>query len=324
MNSFRKKLSYSQELRILKKVLPAIFDFEFRFVPVLKYALVPLLIMLMVVLPAFAYASPSVNQEHWLFPVKKAMENIEYDVAPAEKKVAKLEKFAERRLDEVEQIVKKEDYKSETVVATLEEVQKINQEIKNKEPQGKALGQQQVLEVIAQSVGLEAEEEVVDQVAKTIEEAKPEPKQNRFNFSWPKVEESDETDREAVASTAPKWSPRETMDKYKQEINEYIEDLNKEVEVEQTEKLQQKINDKFEKVEKQLEKGNDNAAEGLLKATEALGNNAEHFLKAKERFEQIKADIDKKQESIEDSFDENRGVNKNNSNKGAWGFGHSR
>lgn len=347
MNSYKppikQKLSFAQEYRLLKKVMPAIFAFEFKISSLWKFALAPVMILLLVVLPAFAYASPSVNKEHWLFPVKKAMESIEYEIAAEEKKVEKLEKFAERRLDEVEQMVSQEEYKPETVVSTMAEVQNLNKAIKSQsrsqELEIKAESRRaEKLQGIARQVGPAAQEEVVESVATAMEEVKPieERQPKRFNFSLPFDNVS-----EIASPTLPRFDDREVgedaqdrpvrnispakteeegerpnFERYKQEIDSFFGELKERTGDENTSKLQEKINDKFEQAETKIKEGNNAAAAGLLKATEAIGNNAEHFLRIKNEMLQ----------GIEDRFDDgakndnNKDKNKNPQKRGQ-GFG---
>ncbi len=87
-------------------------SFSLKTIRPLPVALVILLTVLVAV-PGFAYASPSVTREHVLYPVKKAIEKVELSLpASVEVKAKAYAKMADRRLAEAEYLSEQTEEKN--------------------------------------------------------------------------------------------------------------------------------------------------------------------------------------------------------------------
>lgn len=106
------RLRLKADLKIKSGLYILIWQKRLAFLLMPKYRLVygaaMAVFCLTIIVPAYAYSSPAVNSSSWLYPVKQAIENLEIKMAaePAAK-VNVLEKLADRRLAEAENLSKK-------------------------------------------------------------------------------------------------------------------------------------------------------------------------------------------------------------------------
>ena len=230
------------------------------------------LISLIVGVPGYAYANENVTAVHYLYGVKKAVEKIELAFAFSEKdKQEKQEKFIARRLNEAEilsQNIGKEH--NLALVETINEAMELKKEIKIIEKQEKK--QIQTLTQIANTVGIKAEEEVLNTVAEALEMVKKtQPnKENKKNINnKPRVE----SQNNAI---------EQTINIIQDEIKKLNDDLeNNGYHKEDVQMLNKRLEKKIEKAKDAVEKNNINAASAIINSTAALTNNAKHFLKEK-------------------------------------------
>ena len=171
------KLIIRNKTRELEKVF---IPKQFKFVP----AIAVILLIILVSVPGYAYASSKVTQGHALYPIKKGIETIEISLAQSDiAKVKKYVKMAERRLDEAETLSGK-DNSEENMVNTINEAMENSfeadlelgnifseKEIEKMEKViDKAKAEQGILlATIAQNVGVTASETVIDSVALALE-----------------------------------------------------------------------------------------------------------------------------------------------------------
>lgn len=190
----------------------------FNYKIIMRPAFAVVMLLLLIWLPYFAYASPSVYDGHWLWPVKQVIENIELKTAGNdEKKAEKLEKFAAKRVGEAEELladkkavgkVKKEKIIKSVVEATAlheQAAELLDTASKDKlVPDGEEKKLETALEDLAGQVGVE-DEELTETVALAIESVKESRGDFKERVKERQLGNKEERVREAAATTT---SPR--------------------------------------------------------------------------------------------------------------------
>ena len=284
----KKKLSmradYSLRFKLYKAMWQKNIDmyvqyFSFKkHLPPLIAALV--LISLTVGVPGYAYANENITSAHYLYGVKKAVEKIEFVFAfSEEKKQEKQEKFIAKRFNEAEILSQNTGSKKHdlALVETINEAMELRKETAEKE-----IKEIQALTQIANTVGIKAEEEVLDVVAEALEAVKKaqldkEKKKNINNK--PRVESQNIA---APNASLQNNDIKQTINTIQNEIKKLNDDLENNGYLRQDIKILNKhLEKKIEKAKDAVEKNNINAAKGIINTTKALTNNAKHFLKEK-------------------------------------------
>ena len=123
--------------------------------------------------PSYAYSRPKVVNGTLLYPIKRNLENIEYNLVDTEtKKQEKEIKFAERRLDEVD-IMLEDKKENKNIIETINETENIFVQIDSDlSKDGLKLDRHiEKITTIAQRAGLD-DEPLTDSLATAIEEVK--------------------------------------------------------------------------------------------------------------------------------------------------------
>jgi len=181
------KLRRRAELKLRFRLIKIIWQKKYRlsgdFIVVKHFApaaAVFVALCLVIIIPTYSYASSGVTYGHVLYPIKQTIEKVELALASEpEAKVAKIEKFATRRLAEAEAL--SEDYSEDNkaLINTIEkavelktESQKISSQIVEPaqtatptpvmEDQSKQL---ETLSRVAQNVGIKTDEVMLDKVS---------------------------------------------------------------------------------------------------------------------------------------------------------------
>ncbi|MCK5509953.1 hypothetical protein KAI65_00210 [Candidatus Parcubacteria bacterium] len=278
------------------------FSFK-RHLPPLAAALV--LISLIVGIPGYAYANENITAVHYLYGVKKTVEKVELALVFSEKeKQEKQEKLIVRRLNEAEILSQNTGSKKYNLalVETINEAMKLREELeeeikaikkqevwsqnfadkntsKNKEKEIKEI---QTLTQIANTVGIKAEEEILDVVAETLEAVKktqPNKEKKKNINNKPRFESQDIT---ASSASLQNNDIKQTINTIQDEIKKLNDDLENNGYLRQDVKILNKhLEKKIKKAKDAIEKNNINAAKGIINTTEALTNNAKYFLKEK-------------------------------------------
>jgi hypothetical protein len=351
-------------------------------------ALIIILLCLFVIVPGYAYASNQVTRSHPLYPLKQGMEKVEVSLAlSAPAKANTYTKLTDRRLAEAE--VLSEKNQSQALIETIneatrlaekadEETQNITEEQKQSQVQATINQaketQQNTLATIAHTVGIKAEEKVLDSIALAFEAVKPKRPEDRGGKDEPTEKIHDETmgqaptsspevleEEEGAKTDQPAYplptatdAVRDRLKVKKQELEDRqqeapasfnqlknkVEDLKtditeEEYELEDVDALFDRLNNKMEQAQKSWQDHNLNNFDGLIKSTEALTNNARHFIKSKtktdgnnrQNFGQISdndedANIDEVGEEDEKNKDENLDEQENNNKRKSnnrWG-----
>ena len=294
--SLAKKVSLKYSLYVL--IIQDNFSFDFLLNRKFQHRAISfiLLLSLLLGLPMYSYASPRVNEQHILFPVKKALENVELKVAKTEiKKQEKYEKFSERRLDEAEVLSKniKTEEDRTSLSHTIEEALILKNKAREVFPgQGKSeeahLRQKEKLNNIASFVGIEESEELVEDIAVAMDEIKEHlPKNNNrkneimrdagstgLNYGQQKKEEnnaiSEVEDKEKLLKL------REAVEALKIDLGD---DKYDETDVEV---LFERLDKRIETVNEAIESEAPKNINGIINSTKAITNNAKHFIKKKD------------------------------------------
>lgn len=142
--------------------------------------------------PVYAYESSLVTSEHFLFPVKRAVEKIELGLSISPKSKAEtLVKISNHRLDEA--VVLSKEKNNEALQKSLNEAivsnQKAQEELLNAKKElsvkideiigGAKEEQIKKLENVAENIGAEAEDEIIENVAVTMDFVKGYDKKNK-------------------------------------------------------------------------------------------------------------------------------------------------
>lgn len=345
MNNLEKKLSQLPKPRMRKRAdlkirfklysllwqkklagLRAVLNLkQVRLAPVLAVAVMT---CMLVIVPGYAYASSSVTLGHLLYPVKLGLEKAELSLSRSSlAKVKTYEKFVERRLDEAS--ILSQDNKE----AKLELIETINKALfysrlalGEAEQVNKGERAQEVREIIenaqsrqvnslagvAQTVGIEVEDDVLDNIALALDNIKTQQAEvdqgRRGHNHLPGAESrqgattdageedivaySESEDKSTTSAPASIINKRvaiqRALNKTRESISGLKESLpNEEFAPDDVSVLFNRLDRKVEQAEKALENENLGQLDGMLKATQALTNNARHFIKPQhEKFNQ--------------------------------------
>lgn len=174
------------------------------------------LLSLVISIPGYAYASPGVTEGHWLYGVKRNLEEVELGLKTTpEAQAVTLAKLTERRLEEAAHLSQEEEVREEAVTATINEALELDQasqvafeaiaepvikEETIKKIEEKKQDQLKALTTVAQDIGLESEEETLDTITYALETVKTAPGRpwGRFKKHLPESleEESEDEDEE--------------------------------------------------------------------------------------------------------------------------------
>lgn len=327
----RVKLRFGANMKIQLKLRVLLWQRKFaqlsNILPIQKIRLVPVIVViilcLFIILPSYAYASSSVTRGHILYPVKQAIEKVEINFSrSATAKVKTYEKLASRRLAEAE-VLSQPEIEEEVNVALVETVneavrlgskaqetvKQIPSAVEAEEVQSVIVAaqdkQERALVRIAEQVGIDASETVLDSVAlafqmttKSLQETK----------KWPAIsssaadkvladEEATSTEEGMVQKPAkssvlskpstPSFSKasstesaRQSFNQLKQDISVLKEDLtDNEFKPKDIQTLYNRLEEKVKKVEDAINNDKFDDAQGLMRTTKALTNNAKHFMK---------------------------------------------
>lgn len=190
----KQRLSSVATIKIFFRMIVRIF--ANKFLSLGRMSLVPiaavfLLLCLVIGIPGYAYASQGVVEGHYLYGLKRSMEEVELSLSfSSTAKIKTYEKIAERRLAEAEFLsdqVEGEEMETSLIANAVNEVVKINNKIEEelefiKEPDNiseiKNLievskeDQIETLSSVARKVGIQTEEQVVDAIAVVMDEIK--------------------------------------------------------------------------------------------------------------------------------------------------------
>ncbi|HOZ56184.1 MAG: hypothetical protein BWY51_00182 [Parcubacteria group bacterium ADurb.Bin316] len=308
---WQKRFTEYSSLLVIKKMAPVV--------------IVAALLLSLVYLPYYAYASEGVVKGNILYPIKQSIEKIELSLAdtPA-KKIEVYTKLAERRLAEAEKLSEKDsktanDNLASTIdnmaVLTVEARAEIENEL-NLEKKEWAINkiaqikerQLEKMEKIANRFGLQASDNLLDSLALNIDDLKKDKQEkNDFTRILSEVRVSTttkdyrlfsqiKTEISGLAtvstSTVIIAKPGSASIKIDQTIiaeswdnaNDQIAALKESllaqgVSENEFNNLFNKLDDRLNKAQDSINSGNFMQADGLIKSTEALSNNAKHFLK---------------------------------------------
>ena len=288
-------------------------------------AIVIVLLLSIVFLPYYAYASDDVVRGNILYPIKQGIEKIELSLANTpEKKIEVFTKLAERRLAEVEKLSQEDSTAAnDNLAATIDEItvltvgadteansaqnQDKKKQIENKIAQIKEK-QLDKMEKIANKFGLRASDNLLDSLAVNIDDLKKDKQENRGlsevlsevriatstkNYGlFSRIRTITSGSTTISTSTTITAKPGKVSIKIDQKIiseswnnaNEQIGALKESLLTEgvgetELKDLFNKLDDRLNKAQEAIKSGNFNQANGLIKSTEALSNNAKHFLK---------------------------------------------
>lgn len=303
------------------------FNFSSAFRKMSPAIIAMILLLSLVYLPYYAYASENVIRGNILYPIKQGIEKIELVLAdtPA-KKVAVMAKLAERRLAETEKLSEDESMAAnDNLAATINEITNLTTEAafeaksklnpdEKKEVDDKIFQikerQLEKMEKIANKFGLKASDDLLDSLAVNIDDLKKD-KQVKNNFSEVlsivKISTSTRSHEflprvgnksgSSTVSTSTAAAKRETAGSKIDEknISDSWNNANEQISLLKERLLSDgiserdfsdlfnKLDDRLTKAQAAINSGNFNQANGLIKSTEALSNNAKHFLRFSER-----------------------------------------
>ncbi|MDA3840150.1 MAG: DUF5667 domain-containing protein [Patescibacteria group bacterium] len=309
--SLVKKMNLKYKLYVL--IIQESFSFEFLLNRKFQHRAISfvLLLSLLFGLPLYSYASPGVNEKHILYPVKLAIEKIELKVANTDiEKQEKYEKFSERRLSEAEvlseNIKENEDRVaiSNTIKAAVALKEKAR-EIAFKEGDGSEqsrINQREKLNNIASFVGIEEDDELVENIASAMDnigeniqvnnngrgEMMRNASSTKFNNGQIRSNNLESDDR--LMGQGENSSDRITEDLENTErlleLKEKVEALKidlKDDDYDETdvEALFEKLDKRVETVTEAIENEDQKNINGIINSTKAITNNAKHFIKMK-------------------------------------------
>lgn len=340
------KIKFKIYLAILKNKFTEstlMFKQRTRFRQVITLAVLAL--FLLAATSTYAYASPTVARGGYLYPLKRGVEKIELGLAFSPlTKVKVYTKLAGRRIAEAEILSRREKAggavgfnlvnralaQSESATASstesnlsltiqdaifyLNQAEEAINQIKETTQLTEALNfvlkaqqdQTKALTIIAGTVGIDTNENVLDSVAvaldtvkeqqaealaklkKIKESAEEEADHSRASLTAAATSTEEENEEEYAASSTEEVENADKAEESLGELKSRIEELknnlmNNGVDKEDAAKLFNRLGDKLEKTQAAIDQGKLEQVRGLLRATEALTNNGKHFLKAKER-----------------------------------------
>ena len=287
-------------------------------------AIAVVLLLSLVCLPYYAYASEDVVRGNVLYPIKQSIEKIELSLADTPAKKADVyTKLAERRLEELEKLSNGDSVAAnDNLAATIDEItvltvqasseaeDKVNTEEKKQQIEDRVaqIKEKQLdrMEKIANKFGLRASDNLLDSLAVNIDDLKKDKQaKNIFSevLSEIKISTSSQDYKNFVHSRASTSSstviststivtkPGRASIKIDQKIiaeswstaNDQVTILKNNIIAEGIENAELddlfgRLDDRLNKAQAAIKSGNFNQADGLIKSTEALSNNAKHFL----------------------------------------------
>jgi len=334
-----------------------------QFKPVLTVAVI--LLIFMISIPGYAYASHNVTRGHVLYNIKKSIEEFELDLAKSEEaRVKKYIKMANRRLAEAG-VLSSRDEENGNLVNTINEamdnsfqadlglenifrdkdVEKIKKLIEKTKVE-----QEIILTGIAQTVGINVKEEVLNSVALALETTKLsiEEELNRgqarkFINNLPEAEFSTATEEEASEEATgteeipevtkpqrpieisldkrqPKIFMHEAAQQSLQVLKDRVDELKEELpaaeyEAEDITVLFERLDKRIEKAQEFIEEDKLSGFKGLLQSTTAISNNAKHFIKSQKNNNNNKFYNNKDAVNEEDSNENGSKLKWKNKNK---------
>lgn len=304
-----------------------------------SYAVVAIIILsLVVVVPGYAYASPDVIPGHVLYPVKRGLENIELNLPSApENKAETYVKMADRRLAEAKAISETEEdeikpsvlaqtineavemnYKAKEEIALVKESKKAK-EVKSKVSEAQE-EQVETLITIAQTVGVEAEESVLDSVALALESISASSDQTE---EYPEDAISEDVEKDEVGEEAKKIKDdnrkveQKAKKKKTRDIKSWIKkwttpsskDIDEEIEPEDFPATDAPENEEVKEDKKEdVKQSLDNLEQDIIQLKEDLPNNKFRNDDIKKLFERLDIKFEKAQDAYEqndhDKFNE--------------------
>ena len=320
--------------------------------PRFRLAAVSLVLLALVIyIPSYSYASASVTEGHWLYPIKHTIETVEINLqtTPEDQAVVNA-KMAERRLEEAAYLAERTGSQEAQVADTIKKALVFDQaseaalekvapseaktETVNKITD-KKVNQVESLSQVAQGIGLHSSEDTLDTISLALETAKAAPGESK---SWParttRPDRRVKTDRgKAVATSSEEnagagddavWQdtaaatgtlpqmgendegtiatgtgntikfdrpgrnlPPGQAKKVEQDYKAVKEEVSQfENNLKQNDYNEEDVNSLFTRLRSKLDKAQENIDEGqldeassVLDTTEALKNNAEHFIR---------------------------------------------
>lgn len=316
---------------------------------------VVLIFVLVVSVPGFAYASPGVVQGDMLYPLKRLVEQAELVIPQSKTSAAKIfEKNASRRLAEAEVLSKRTGGKSAEYLVTA-----VNEALANKNKATEIISslgdvtktagvpeenkkteqrQEELIKQVAQNVGLEADDRVLDSVSSMISvvtgDAKDEEigqdqkeasstndtretkKERRLKREKSKATSSEESIIPSVrreATIGPKFKTPAELDEDKKNVDELVKTIKKDdFSGQGAEKLRAKLDTRSKKTSQALNEGDLGKAEELISKSRRLMKNAKFFLKTetKETSDEKnkQEDTEKKDEKLKESVESLQGT----------------
>ena len=293
--SLVKKVNLKYKLYVL--IVQGSFNFDFLLSRKFQYRAISFILLLSLLfgIPMYSYASPGVNEQHILYPVKLAIENIELKTANTEiKEQEKYEKFSERRLSEAE--VLSEDIRGDEDRAAISSTIKNAIFLKEKardiviDQNGEEsfeFRQREKLNNIAAQVGIKESEDLVEDIAVAMDEIQENLSRNNnkkneimgdaspedLNYGQQKKENSNIVSE--TENTQRLLDLKETVQALKTDLEG---DKYDEVDVEV---LFERLDRRIEIVDESIENETPKNINGIINSTKAITNNAKHFIKIK-------------------------------------------
>jgi hypothetical protein len=280
--------------------------------------LVILVLVFSSVTSAYAYNSDQVTRASMLYPVKRGLEQIESQFATTPAAQVRLHnKFAERRIAEAQFLsdigsassteadvpvkLRHENEFNDTLSDADNEIDQANIKVgeigdRTELDQSLSLLSDSHLEdldkikAMAEGIGLGEDDRTTDNIALVLDDIKGHQQRivraiSQFNGDLKKAGEDDESDEDATSTVntviSTTTEANNSLDRVKSDINQLQNNLsqNGRVSTKQIKRLTDRLNKKINQAETAIENGDLNKFNGLLKATEALTNNGQHFLR---------------------------------------------
>jgi hypothetical protein len=293
--------------------------FNFFPIPSLRPALAMVVILVLVfsgVTSAYAYNSDQITRASMLYPVKRGLETIEsrFATTPAAQ-VQFHNKLAERRIAEAQFLsdvssasttasttdgttpvqLRYENEFNDTLSDADNEIDQANQQagrISNPTELDQSLtllsdshlNDLDKIKAMAEGVGLEADDRTTDNIALVLDNIKNHQQRivraiSQFNGDLNKAGEDGTSTNETKVSTT--TEANSSLDQVKGETSNLQIELSQggRVTAKQIRRLTERLNKKVDQAQSAIQNGDLNKFNGLLRATEALTNNGQHFLR---------------------------------------------
>jgi len=294
------------------------------------------LLSLVISIPGYAYASPGVTEGHWLYQVKRNLEEVELSLKiTPEAQAVTLAKLTKRRLEEAAHLSGEEEVEEEKITTTINQAlehDRASQEVllaitepglkekTTKKIEEKKEEQLKALTTVAQDIGLTSKEETLDTITFALEIVMDSPNKTpwgQFKKHLPLGQDKDEGKEKPPI--IPPGQAKKLEQNYEDVIND-INELDKDLKEKKYDRmdikaLYERLGKKLEETEEKIEEGSLESADKTLKSTKALTNTAEYFVKEKDSDEKSK----KKKDYDEDEAGREEEV-KNDYYKSFWEF----